>query len=287
MGASLNPSWNAALAERRIAQVGLDQAQKSGKLSGGQRAQLALTVAAAKQPDLLLLDEPVAALDPLARRAFLQGLMELTAERGISVIMSSHLVADLERVCDYLIVLIASQVRVAGDVDELLATHHRLTGPPARPRRARRRPGRGGPEPHRRAVDPGGPQHRADRGLVLAGGPAEPGGHRARLHERGRPAADAGGTATIWFAWRQFRTQALSIAALMLALIGALTLTWAQVADLARRAGRRVSDCAARAAGACSSALSGADAVGGTDRSGRGQPAQPAGLHRRIRRGPL
>ena len=129
MGAHLNPSWDGALAERRIAQVGLDPAQKAGKLSGGQRAQLALAIAAAKRPDLLLLDEPVAALDPLARRVFLQGLMELTAERGISVIMSSHLIADLERVCDYLIVLVASRVRVAGDVDELLATHHRLAGP--------------------------------------------------------------------------------------------------------------------------------------------------------------
>lgn len=128
MGAHLNPSWDGALAERRIAQVGLDPAQKAGKLSGGQRAQLALTVAAAKRPNLLLLDEPVAALDPLARRNFLQGLMELTAEQGMSVVMSSHLVADLERVCDHLIVLVASRVRVAGDVDDLLATHHRLVG---------------------------------------------------------------------------------------------------------------------------------------------------------------
>ncbi|MFG1870438.1 ABC transporter ATP-binding protein [Micromonospora arborensis] len=128
MGAHLNPSWDAALAEQRIAQVGLDPNQKAGKLSGGQRAQLALTVAAAKRPNLLLLDEPVAALDPLARRTFLQGLMELTAEQGMSIVMSSHLVADLERVCDYLIVLVASQVRVAGDVDDLLATHHRLVG---------------------------------------------------------------------------------------------------------------------------------------------------------------
>ncbi|MEU8386838.1 ABC transporter ATP-binding protein [Micromonospora sp. NPDC048842] len=128
MGAHLNPSWDAALAERRIAQVGLDPAQKAGKLSGGQRAQLALTVAAAKRPNLLLLDEPVAALDPLARRNFLQGLMELAAEQGMSIVMSSHLVADLERVCDHLIVLVASRVRVAGDVDDLLATHHRLVG---------------------------------------------------------------------------------------------------------------------------------------------------------------
>jgi ABC-2 type transport system ATP-binding protein len=86
-------------------------------------------MAAAKRPELLLLDEPVAALDPLARRAFLQGLMELTAENGMSVIMSSHLVADLERVCDHLIVLVGSRVQVAGDVDELLASHHRLVGP--------------------------------------------------------------------------------------------------------------------------------------------------------------
>ncbi|GID97522.1 ABC transporter ATP-binding protein [Amorphoplanes digitatis] len=129
MGAHLNPSWDAPLAERRVAQVGLDRTQKAGKLSGGQRAQLALTVAAAKRPDLLLLDEPVAALDPLARRGFLQGLMEFTAEQGVSVVMSSHLVADLERVCDYLIVLCESRVRVAGDVEELIATHHRLVGP--------------------------------------------------------------------------------------------------------------------------------------------------------------
>jgi ABC-2 type transport system ATP-binding protein len=133
MGRHLNPSWDQALAERRIAQVGLDPAQKAGKLSGGQRAQLALTVAAAKRPDLLLLDEPVAALDPLARRTFLQGLMELTAEQGMSIVMSSHLVADLERVCDYMIVLVASRVRVAGDIDELLAGHHRLAGPRRNP----------------------------------------------------------------------------------------------------------------------------------------------------------
>ena len=129
MGRHLNPSWDGTLAEQRIAQVGLDPAQKAGRLSGGQRAQLALTLAAAKRPDLLLLDEPVAALDPLARRTFLQGLMELAADRGMSVVMSSHLVADLERICDHLIVLVASRVRLAGDVDDLIATHHRLVGP--------------------------------------------------------------------------------------------------------------------------------------------------------------
>jgi ABC-2 type transport system ATP-binding protein len=128
-GAHLNPSWDDEMARDRVDRLGLDLAQKAGKLSGGQRAQLALTVAIAKRPDLLLLDEPVAALDPLARREFLQGLMEYVAESGTSVIMSSHLVADLERVCDYLIVLVRSRVRIAGEVEELLATHHRVTGP--------------------------------------------------------------------------------------------------------------------------------------------------------------
>ncbi|NYT94519.1 ABC transporter ATP-binding protein [Salinispora sp. H7-4] len=129
LGARLNPSWDSALAEQRIAQAGLDPSQKAGKLSGGQRANLALTVAAAKRPELLLLDEPVAALDPLARRVFLQALMELVAEQEMTVIMSSHLVSDLQRICDHLIVLVGSRVRLAGDVDDLLASHHRLTGP--------------------------------------------------------------------------------------------------------------------------------------------------------------
>jgi ABC-2 type transport system ATP-binding protein len=129
LGAHLNPGWDAAAARERIDRLGLDPRQKAGKLSGGQRAQLALTLAIAKKPELLILDEPVASLDPLARREFLQGLMETVAEQGVSVILSSHLVADLERTCDYLVVLVASRVQVAGDVDKLLATHHLLTGP--------------------------------------------------------------------------------------------------------------------------------------------------------------
>jgi ABC-2 type transport system ATP-binding protein len=128
-GAWLNPGWDSGLAERRIEGLGIDPGQRAGKLSGGQRAQLALTLATAKRPELLVLDEPVASLDPLARRDFLRSLMDATAEHGVSVILSSHLVADLDRVCDYLIVLVASRVRVAGEVDTLLATHHRLSGP--------------------------------------------------------------------------------------------------------------------------------------------------------------
>ena len=128
-GASMNPGWDAEVAQRRIAELDLDPDQRAGSLSGGQRAQLALTLAIAKRPELLILDEPVAALDPLARREFLQSLMEIMAEGGVSVVMSSHLVADLERVCDHIVVLVSSRVQVAGDVEALLARHHRLTGP--------------------------------------------------------------------------------------------------------------------------------------------------------------
>jgi ABC-2 type transport system ATP-binding protein len=128
MGAYLNPKWDSELAQRRIDGLGLDPRQKAGSLSGGQRAQLALTLAIAKRPELLVLDEPVASLDPLARREFLQDLMTIVAEHGVSVVLSSHLTADLERVCDYLVVLFSSQVQVAGDVNDLLGSHHRLSG---------------------------------------------------------------------------------------------------------------------------------------------------------------
>ncbi|WP_019630356.1 ABC transporter ATP-binding protein [Actinomadura atramentaria] len=129
LGARLNPGWDAELARARVERLGLDPDRRAGKLSGGQRAQLALTLGIAKRPELLLLDEPVAALDPLARREFLQSLLEDVAEQGLSVVLSSHLVSDVERTCDYLIVLVDSRVRAAGDVDDLLTGHARLTGP--------------------------------------------------------------------------------------------------------------------------------------------------------------
>ncbi len=129
LGAWLNPGWDDELARQRIGQLALDPKQRAGSLSGGQRAQLALTLAMAKRPELLILDEPVASLDPLARREFLQGLMEAVADQRLSVVLSSHLVADLQRVCDYLVVLVASRVRVAGEVSDLLASHHHLAGP--------------------------------------------------------------------------------------------------------------------------------------------------------------
>jgi ABC-2 type transport system ATP-binding protein len=128
-GSWMNPTWDRALASKRVEQLGLDPKQKAATLSGGQRAQLALTLAIAKRPEVLILDEPVASLDPLARREFLQALMAVVVDHGVSVVLSSHLVADLERVCDYLVVLVASRVQVAGEIDELLAVHHRLSAP--------------------------------------------------------------------------------------------------------------------------------------------------------------
>jgi ABC-2 type transport system ATP-binding protein len=130
LGAELNANWDAGLAQRRIAQLGLDPAQKAGRLSGGQRAQLALAVATAKRPQLLIFDEPVAALDPLARRTFLQNLMESVADLEATVILSSHLLGDLERVCDHLVMLSGSRVQLAGDVDDIRAAHYRLVDRP-------------------------------------------------------------------------------------------------------------------------------------------------------------
>jgi ABC-2 type transport system ATP-binding protein len=130
LGAKLNPRWDQGFAERRIRQRGLDLRQRAGSLSGGQRAQLALTVAAAKRGELLVLDEPVAALDPLARRGFLRDLLDFVDELDVGVVLSSHLLGDLEQVCDHLIVLADGRVQISGDVSGLLAVHHRITGRP-------------------------------------------------------------------------------------------------------------------------------------------------------------
>jgi ABC-2 type transport system ATP-binding protein len=123
MGKALNERWDTGLARRRVLEAGLDLRQRAGRLSGGQRARLALTLAAARRPELLILDEPVASLDPLARREFLDSVAQTVsaAGDGVTVVFSSHLVADLERTCGYLILLAASQVRLAGPVDSLLA----------------------------------------------------------------------------------------------------------------------------------------------------------------------
>jgi ABC-2 type transport system ATP-binding protein len=128
----LNAGWDQGRAEARLRGLGIPLGKRIAQLSGGQRSQVALTLALGKRPDLLLLDEPVARLDPLARREFLQGLAEAVAEDGITVLLSSHLVSDLERVCDHLVILAGGRVQIAGDIDALLSSHRLLVGPRVR-----------------------------------------------------------------------------------------------------------------------------------------------------------
>ena len=129
--AKLSPRFDVANARARFGTLGIPLKQKVGRLSGGQQAQVALAVALARHPELLVLDEPLARLDPLARYDFMATLMGAVAEDGISVVFSSHVVAELERVCDYLVVLAEGHVQMAGDVEQLLSTHQVLTGPTA------------------------------------------------------------------------------------------------------------------------------------------------------------
>jgi ABC-2 type transport system ATP-binding protein len=131
IGAHLNPRWDAPLVRTRLAELRIPIDQRVGTLSGGQRAQVALALTLAKRPRLLLLDEPVAALDPLARRNFLATLTAGVADAGggLTVVLSSHLVTDLERVCDHLILLAGSRVQLCGDIGTLLAEHKVLVGP--------------------------------------------------------------------------------------------------------------------------------------------------------------
>ena len=129
IGAHLNRRWDAASARDRLRLLNIPLDRAAGSLSGGQRAQLGLALTLAKTPRLLLLDEPVAALDPLARRHFLATLAEAVAGGGLTVVLSSHLLADMERVADHLILLAAARVQLCGDIDTLLGEHHVLVGP--------------------------------------------------------------------------------------------------------------------------------------------------------------
>ena len=126
---SLSRRWDGANARARLDNLGIALKQKVGKLSGGQQSQVALAVALARRPEFVILDEPVARLDPVARHEFMAVLMSAAAEDGLSVLLSSHVVSELERVCDYLVVLSGGRVQVIGDVADLLATHATLTGP--------------------------------------------------------------------------------------------------------------------------------------------------------------
>ncbi|HEV2593478.1 MAG TPA: ABC transporter ATP-binding protein [Gaiellaceae bacterium] len=129
LGQRLNPSWNDDIARRRIERLRLPLDRKVGKLSGGQQSQVALTLALAKQPELLLMDEPVASLDPLARREFLNSVLEAVTEHEMTVVLSSHIVADLERVCDHLVILSESRPLLVAQIEDVVASHRLLTGP--------------------------------------------------------------------------------------------------------------------------------------------------------------
>jgi ABC-2 type transport system ATP-binding protein len=128
---NLNRQFDQRYAEVRLGELGIPVKRKAGKLSGGQQAQLALTLALARRPRLLVLDEPMAMLDPLARHDFMATAMTAMVDDGVSVVLSSHVLAELERVADYLILLSSGSVQVAGEVDDLLARHRVLTGPAA------------------------------------------------------------------------------------------------------------------------------------------------------------
>jgi ABC-2 type transport system ATP-binding protein len=129
MGQELNPKWDDRAARGRLINRDIPLDRQVQRLSGGQQAQVSLALALGKRPELLLLDEPASNLDPLARREFLRELVDAVASEGITVVLSSHLMADVERVCDYLVILSMGRVQVAGEIDALLRDHRVLVGP--------------------------------------------------------------------------------------------------------------------------------------------------------------
>ncbi len=137
---NLNRRFDQPYAQARLAELGIPPKRKAGRLSGGQQAQLALTLALARRPRLLLLDEPMAMLDPVARHDFMATVLTAAVDDGVSVVLSSHVLTELERVADYLILLSRGRVQVAGEVDFLLASHRVLTGPAAEVDRYSERP---------------------------------------------------------------------------------------------------------------------------------------------------
>ncbi len=130
IGQKLNQEWDGKLATGRLEELGIPLDRPVSKLSGGQRAQVGLALALAKEPKLLLLDEPVAALDPLARADFLSSLAQAVAgaDGELTVVMSSHLLSDLERICDYAILLATGKTQLCASIEEIIESHRLLTG---------------------------------------------------------------------------------------------------------------------------------------------------------------
>jgi ABC-2 type transport system ATP-binding protein len=132
LGAHLNSRWDDRLVRERLRFLGIPLDRPVGRLSGGQRSQVALAMSLAKQADLVLLDEPLASLDPLARQEFLQTLMETMSESRMTLVLSSHIVGELERVCDWLVILSTAQVQLSISIEDAVATHQRVVGPAQR-----------------------------------------------------------------------------------------------------------------------------------------------------------
>jgi len=126
---NLNRSFDVVVTTKRLGKLGIGLDQRVGKLSGGQQSQLALALALGRHPSLLVLDEPLARLDPLARREFMGVVMAEVSNEGLSVVLSSHVVAELERVADYLVVVNAGRIQVASDIEVLVQSHCLATGP--------------------------------------------------------------------------------------------------------------------------------------------------------------
>ena len=133
LGREMNPGWDQQLAQARMDALGIPLKRKVRRLSGGQQAQVSLTMALAKRAPLLVLDEPVSSLDPVARLEFMRDVMALAADTTLTFLISSHVVSELERFCDWLIVLAGGHVQLAGPADDLIAAHRLLTVPPATP----------------------------------------------------------------------------------------------------------------------------------------------------------
>ncbi len=183
---NLNRQFDQAYAEARLAELGIPQKRKAGKLSGGQQAQLALTLALARRPRLLVLDEPVAMLDPIARHDFMATVLTAAADDGVSVLLSSHVLAELERVADYLIMMSLGRIQVAGEVDDLLAGHRVLTGPTAEAESIRRTAGCACPR-RRCPGSSAGSVHRGRPGPTgLGGASSRPRRARSGLFARAR-----------------------------------------------------------------------------------------------------
>ena len=173
MTRNLNRRFDQHYAEARLAELGIPLGRAAGKMSGGQQSQLALTLALARRPRLLVLDEPMAMLDPLARHDFMATVMAAVADDGVSVVLSSHVLTELERVADYLVLISHGSVQVAGEVDGLLAGHRLLDGSGCRSRRLSRAVGRGARRPRPVAGPPAGSAQR-NYGLVPPGWEAHP-----------------------------------------------------------------------------------------------------------------